>query len=223
MNSLSNAILLTLFFPILAISIIVGFNFPLEFIRTSGENIPYKDVIFLVLAVMVFVVAVNRCVKRWMGLGMANKTNRFKFSTPISNERRIRVIVYTLLESLVLSVIALALYTLTPDSLPCVLAYGIFAVDNLLFLSIGNRKFRVSMSSKALLVADREVSVLYFNGLRKISISQQTLYFDYIKELQLSFPMNCLPDQERKAFVESLESVVDKEKVLLYNLGEWKK
>lgn len=223
MNSLSNAILLTLFFPILAISIIVGFNFPLEFIRTSGENIPYKDVIFLVLAVMVFVVAVNRCVKRWMGLGMANKTNRFKFSTPISTERRIRVIVYTLLESLVLSVIALALYTLTPDSLPCVLAYGIFAVDNLLFLSIGNRKFRVSMSSKALLVADREVSVLYFNGLRKISISQQTLYFDYIKELQLSFPMNCLPDQERKAFVESLESVVDKEKVLLYNLGEWKK
>jgi hypothetical protein len=223
MNSLSNAILLTLFFPILAISIIVGFNFPLEFIRTSGENIPYKDVIFLVLAVMVFVVAVNRCVKRWMGLGMANKTNRFKFSTPISKERRIRVIVYTLLESLVLSVIALALYTLTPDSLPCVLAYGIFAVDNLLFLSIGNRKFRVSMSSKALLVADREVSVLYFNGLRKISISQQTLYFDYIKELQLSFPMNCLPDQERKAFVESLESVVDKEKVLLYNLGEWKK
>jgi len=223
MNSLSNAILLTLFFPILAISIIVGFNFPLEFIRTSGENLPYKQLIFLTLALMVLIVSMNRSIKRWMGLSMANKTDRFRFSTPISKERRIRVVVYTLLESVVLIVIALGLFTLTDDSLPCALAYGIFAVDNVLFLLYGNRKFRVSMSSKALLVADREVSVLYFNGLRKISISQQTLYFDYIKELQLSFPMNCLPEPERKAFVIALEAMVDKEKVLLYNLGEWKK
>jgi hypothetical protein len=35
--------------------------------------------------------------------------------------------------------------------------------------------------------------------------------------------MNCLPEPERKAFVNALEVMVDKEKVLLYNLGEWKK
>jgi hypothetical protein len=35
--------------------------------------------------------------------------------------------------------------------------------------------------------------------------------------------MNCLPEPERKDFVNALEAMVDKEKVLLYNLGEWKK
>ena len=87
----------------------------------------------------------------------------------------------------------------------------------------GAKRFAIGLSSKAILVADREVTVIYYTGLRKVSISQQTLYFDYLESLQLSMPINVLPEQERANFVQNLEKVVDADKVLIQNLGPWRK
>lgn len=223
MNSFTNAVLLFFFIPIMGFTIFVGFNLPIDILRTSGEQLPYKILIFWTLGAMVGVISGFRSSKRWLGLYMVNQTSRFLYSQSVSKERRKRVVVYTILESLVLLAMGTALYVLTHQALPCAVFYWFFCLDNVIFIAIGYKRFRVSMSSKALLISDREVSVLYFSGLRKISISQQTFYFDYIKELQLSFPIDCIPLEARKDFVSSLDAVVDHNKVLLYNLGEWKK
>jgi hypothetical protein len=96
------------------------------------------------------------------------------------------------------------------------------AIDNLLFLIIGLPRFGVGLSKKAIIVADREVIVLYFSGLRKVSLSQQTLFFDYIQSLQLTFPVDCIPEEDRIEFLHNLEAVTDKDRVFIQNLGEWK-
>jgi hypothetical protein len=90
-----------------------------------------------------------------------------------------------------------------------------FAIEALIFLLINAKnKFRVGLSSKAILAVDREVILLYMEGLRQVSVSQQTIYFDYIKDLQLSFPTDCIEDEERNTFFENLKESVHRDKVL---------
>jgi hypothetical protein len=76
-----------------------------------------------------------------------------------------------------------------------------------------NHWFRIGLSSKALIVADREVTLLYFNGLRKVTIHQSSIYFDYIKGLQLSFPLDCIPEDRMDEFFQELEGSINKDKV----------
>jgi len=54
---------------------------------------------------------------------------------------------------------------------------------------------------------------LYLSGLRKVTIHQQTVFFEYIKDLQLAFPLNCIPKENQKEFKEQLEASVDRDKV----------
>ena len=222
MNRITNALLFFLFIPILALSIFIGFDLPLEILKTTGRSLPYKSVLFLGFALLVGIIGSNRSIKRWVGLFTIRQTTRFMFTTKSSAERKQRVVVYSLLESIVLALLALALYNLTQDSLICSLLYAVFAVDGLLFLIIGISSFGVGISSKAILVVDREVTVAFLSGLRKVSISQQTLYLDYLNGLQHTFPVNCIPDGDKSAFILTLESVTNRDRVLIQNLSTWK-
>lgn len=222
MNRLTNSFLLVLFFPALALAIFVGFDFPLEFIRTSGANLPYKEYMFGGLALLMAILAANRSIRRWVALYTIRQTDGFVFHTKVSNERRKRVIVYTILEAGILTAVGAALYILSSESVLCSAVFLLSAMDNLFFLLFGLPRFGVGLSKKAIIVADREVIVLYFSGLRKVSLSQQTLFFDYIQALQLTFPVDCIPAEDRKEFLHNLEAVTDKDRVFIQNLGEWK-
>ena len=96
-------------------------------------------------------------------------------------------------------------------------AYLILALDTILFPLINGKEFRVGLSSKAILVADREIVLIYLNGLRKVSVSQQTIYFDYIEELQLSFPLDCIEPGQKTEFFEALEGQIDRDRVLFHH------
>ena len=63
-------------------------------------------------------------------------------------------------------------------------------------------------------MADREVLLIYLNGLRKVSVSQQTVYFDYSETLQLSFPLDCIEEQQKANFFGALEGQIDRDRVL---------
>jgi hypothetical protein len=68
------------------------------------------------------------------------------------------------------------------------------------------------------LVADREVILIYLSGLRQVSISQQTVYFDYLENLQLTFPTDCVEENEREQFFNTLKEQVNRDKVLFKNV-----
>lgn len=203
-----------LLFPTMALTIFVGFDLPIEMIKISGNNLPYKEYIFLGLGMLIVIVIIRRSIRRWMGMSIVNKVKKFKWNAEVSKERKSRVRVYLLLEALVMTVVGIALYLVCETALsPCV-AFLIGALDSIIFAIAGsNGRYRVGISSKAVIVADREVILLYFTGLRKISAHQQTTYFDYIKGLQLSFPTDCIQEEEREEFLKVLEAQIDPNRV----------
>lgn len=212
MNRFINAVLL--FFTLITafIAIYVGFDLPVKMLRTTGAYIPYIDHVLLGLGVMILIIVLRRTYRRWMAIRIVSRTTKFKWNQSVSRERKYRVLTYSILEIVVYSFAAAGLYVLTERAWLPAAALAFAALDNLILIAL-TKKFRVGLSSKALVVADREVVVLYFKGLRKVSVHQQTVYFDYIKDLQLSFPLNCIDPAKKEEFFEILKSQMDPDKV----------
>lgn len=215
MNRFINAVLLFLFIPTLLVTIFVGFDLPIRILRTSGANLPYREEVLMGLGLFFFIILLRRSLRRWMGMRLVSRIEKFKWNTVVSAERKKRVVVYTILEGVIMGCAGLALYIIAPEAWTPALALGLGALDDFIFTLIGrgNNAWRIGLSSKALVIADREVVVLYFTGLRRVSIHQQSIYFDYIKGLQLSFPSDCIEDREREAFFKVLEEQFDPERV----------
>lgn len=214
MNKSINILLGVLLFPTMALAIFVGFDLPIEMFKISGNNLPYKDYIFLGLGLLITIVILRRSIRRWMGMRIVNQVKKFKWNAEVSRERKSRVRTYLLLEAMVMTAVGLALYAVCETALAPCIAFLIGAIDSIIFALAGSKgRYRVGISSKAVIVADREVILLYFTGLRKISAHQQTTYFDYIKGLQLSFPTDCIQDEEREEFLKVLEAQINPDRV----------
>lgn len=214
MNRSINLMLGFFLFPAMLIAIFVGFDLPIEFLRVSGHSLPYKSEIFLGFGLLFAILILRRSIRRWMGMRIVSKVKKFKWNAAVSKQRKVRVTTYLLLEAMVMLFVSIAFYNISVSALPIAIAFMIGVVDNLVFMMVGaNSRFRVGLSSKALIVADREVTLLYFTGLRRISLHQQTVYFDYIKGLQLSFPLDCIQEDMREEFFTQLEGQVDRDRV----------
>lgn len=201
----------------MALTIFVGYDMPIEFLKTSGSQLPYRFEAFLILGLLILIINVRRSIRRWMGMRLVNQTEKFKWNAPMGAERKKRIVVYNLLEALVMASAGLTLYYVTNEAWMPAIGFCFTTVDNIIFTFIGSRKdrFRAGITSKAVIVADRDVSLVYFGGLRKVSIHQTSIYFDYIKGLQLSFPTDCIEDSQKEIFFETLEQQVDRNKVFV--------
>jgi hypothetical protein len=214
MNKFINVLLGVILLPTTFIAIYVGLDLPIGFLKVSGNNLPYKEGIFLGLGLATTIIILRRAIRRWMGMRIVNQVKKFKWNAPVSASRKSRVQLYLSLEALVMTAMAIGLYSVSEDAVAPAIAYGIGALDNIVFaIAGGNDRYRVGISSKALIIADREVILLYFSGLRKVSAQQQTTYFDYIKGLQITFPTNCVRDENKEKFLEVLEAQLDKDRV----------
>ena len=215
MNSFINILLLLVSIATLFFSVFVRFDLPLEMFKTTAGQLPYRFEIFLGFGLMLLVISVRRTIRRWVGIRMVNQTEKFKWSGKISGSRRQRVIVYTIIESIIIFLIGSAFIILTKEAWVPAFVMIFFSIEGIIYLLINAKnKFRVGLSSKAILAVDREVILLYMEGLRQVSISQQTIYFDYIQDLQLSFPTDCIEESERNDFFENLKQSVNRDKVL---------
>lgn len=215
MNRFINALLLFILMPTMTFAIYVGFDLPIQGMRILGSEFPYKEYIFLGFGLIIFIINMRRSIRRWMGMSLVLKAERFKWNENISVPRKKRVATYAILESVLMILVAYSLYEVTPEAWAPAAAFFFAGIENMIFLFVGlaNKGFRVALSSKALIVADREVVVLYFTGLRKVSVHQQTIYFDYVKDLQLSFPSDCIEDASKEAFFNELRSQMNPDKV----------
>lgn len=215
MNRFINVLLIVLLAPTMLVTIFVGFDLPIQFLRVSGSELPYKEYVFLGLGLLILMINVRRSVRRWMGMYIVSKSKKFKWNHEVTSERKSRVVTYLVLEAVIFSTMAIGLYSVTNEAWMPAVGFLFPAIDNMIFMIVGLAKnaFRVGLSSKALIVADREVTLLYFTGLRKVSTHQQTIYFDYIKDLQLSFPLDCIPESMRKDFFDTLKQQVNTDKV----------
>ncbi len=212
MNKAINIILGIILIPTMFITIYVGLDVPIGFLRVSGANLPYREEILLGLGLLLFIIILRRSIRRWMGLRIVNQVSKFKWNAPVSDARKSRVRMYLIMEAVVMLSMAAGLYALTEQAIAPALAFLIGTIDNILF-AMSSSKYRVGLSSKALIIADREVILLYFTGLRKVSAHQQSTFFDYIKGLQITFPTNCVKDEDKAEFFAALEDQLDSDRV----------
>ena len=84
MNKSINILLGLLLFPTMALAIFVGFDLPIEMIKMSGNNLPYKDYIFLGLGLLILIVILRRSIRRWMGMRIVNQVKKFKWNAEVS-------------------------------------------------------------------------------------------------------------------------------------------
>lgn len=219
MNRFINAILLFVLFPTMLMTILIGFDISIDMfkIRTTGAQLPYRFEILLGLGLFILIVNVRRSIRRWMGMRLVNQIEKFKWNQPMSEERVKRVRTYNFLEGFVMLFIAVTLYIVSPEAWMPAIGFAFCTVDNIIFTLVGvsGKRFRAGITSKAVITADRDVNLVYFSGLRKVTIHQQSMFFDYIKELQLSFPIDCVKEEQRDDFFEVLENQLDRDKVFI--------
>lgn len=215
MNKFINSVLLFILFPTMLIAIYVGLDLPLAFLKVSGRNLPYKDELFLGIGLFVLMINVRRSVRRWVGMKIVNKKGKFKWNVPVSKERKKRVSTYLLLEAIVMLFAGGALYVVCKDAWMPAIGFAYVAFDNIIFSIVGIKRnaFRLGLSKKALVVSDRDVILMYFSGLQKVSVQQDSIFFDYAKGLQLSFPADCIPNDRKDEFFDELENLLDRDKV----------
>ena len=199
----------------MVLSIFVGFDLPIEFLKTSGQQLPYRFEAFLLLGIIFFVVIIRRSVQRWTGIKMVAQKAKYKWNVAMGKERKKYVYLYQYLEAFTMLFVGVAFYILCKEAIVPALALVFGFLDNVLFAILGQSKniYRVGLTTKAVVVADRDVKVLYLSGLRQVSVHQQSIYFDYIKDLQLHFPLNCIPEADQADFVQELKAIVNEDKV----------
>jgi hypothetical protein len=217
MNSFINLLLLLVSVPTLLVSVFVGFDLPVEFLHITANEIKYINEIYLVLGLLLLIIGLRRTIRRWMGVSMVKQQDKFVWNQPISSTRKNRVLVYNSLEALVFLSLLIAHLLLTTASFFIVFVYFVLLLDSIVFVLVNQNQFRVGLSSKAILVADREIILIYLNGLRKVSVSQQTIYFDYIEDLQLTFPLDCIQEAQKADFFGALEAQIDRDHVLFHH------
>ena len=215
MNKSINIFLILFLIPAIAFSIVVGFDITIEFLRTSGKYIPYQKTVFASFAGLFFLMGIRRSSKRWSGIRMVNQISKYQWNEPVDKQRVAQANMYLIIEALLHIMVSIVFLILTTKSIWVACVFFALGLDHLIFCIIGNAKklWRVGVTNKAVVVADRDFKVLYFSGLRKVSVHQQSVFFDYIKELQLSFPTQCIKPGNRQSFVAKLEEKVDREKV----------
>jgi hypothetical protein len=215
MNKFINILFLLLLIPIVALSIFVGFDLPIEILRTSGKYLPHQHIYFLSFAILFFILGARRSMRRWIGVRMVNKKEKFQWNEEIDKKRKSQVNMYLIIEGILHLLIAMTFVLLTPKALVMACVFLALGLDHLLFCIFGNvfHLWRVGVTNKAVVVAERDFKVLYFSGLRKVSVHQQTLFFDYIKELQLAISIDNITPSNRSTFRNIIEEKVNRERV----------
>lgn len=215
MNKFINILLLLLMFPAMGLAIYVGFDLPVEFLKTTGQYIPYKAEMFLGFGALFLIVGGRRSVRRWAGLRMVNQISRYQWNQPMGGKRLRQAGMYLNLEAVLHFFIAISTYAITPQSCPVSLAIFLLGLDHLVFEIYGRtqNKFRVGITKNAIVVADRDVKIIYYTGLRQVSTHQQSLFFDYIKELQIAIPIDSIAPENRSSFRQAVEANVDRDRV----------
>jgi len=215
MNKFINVLLIFVGLPIMLYTIYVGFDLPIGFMNMTGSELPYRFETFLVMGLLLLIINLRRSIRRWMGLRLVNQTDKFKWNSTMSSERITRVNMYNAMEAVIMAFFGVGLYVVSPEAWMPMIGLLFGSADNIIFSIYGTskHKYRTGLTSKALVIADRDVIVIYFKGLRKVSAQQQSIYFDFVKDLQLSFPTNCIKYAEQPAFFDALKSTVDQEKV----------
>ncbi len=199
------------------IALAIGLNedFTILGYTIEGEEFAYGELSFAICAGIILVLGGFKAVRKWMGLRLVAQSEKFSFISPISSARKKRVRLYNVLEILFLTLWGGLFLFLTSAAWPLAVVLLLFASEHMLnsIIGLAGNKYRIGITNKAILRVDREVDVVYFKGLQKISVQQQSIFFEYINGLVLHLPIDALPSEELANFDTQLRQKINPEHV----------
>lgn len=190
---------------------------PINFLRVTGQELPYKQTVFICVAALYLFIGGRRSLQRWMGISLVRNVKKYQWNIPIGNERKSRVLFYLYLECFVHVAMGIVFYSLATDALPVVIALFALGIDHLLYALAGKvfNLFRIGITKSALVIVDRDIRVIYFSGLRKISTQQHLLFFHYLNDMEMNVSYDAIPKEEMNKFKEVLVDQINEERVYL--------
>lgn len=176
---------------------------------------PYTVYIYAVVAGFILLIGGSRAARKWSGIKIVNRVDKFIFNQPISKDRKNLVRVHSLTEILAYILFAWLFYKFSEQALVVTLVFVLLMVNAILNLFMGNRKdkYRIGLTRKAIIQVDREVKPIYFKGLKRISMIQDEVFFEYINDLVLDIQLSTIPEEKRGEFLDLLRKTVDESKV----------
>lgn len=217
MNRFVNSVMLFIAFVTFILAVFVGRDLPIGFMRLTGQFLPYKEVYFIVLAALMLVIGGRRSVRRWTGILMVRKKERYQLNFPVGKGRRSRALFYLIVEGFVHFIMALMIMFFTKYAFPVFLVLVFLGIDHFMYAIIGRftNAFRVGITKAAVVTVDRDVRVVYFSALRRVSVFQHEIYFEYIHDFVLDIPANAIDDEHKEAFKETLVKQLNPKKVFV--------
>ena len=217
MNKFFNLWIIIITVVSLPFTLAVGLNedFHIFGYKVQGIEFEYKFITFSIIASLLFLLGALKATKKWMGLNVTRQKHRFIYTAFISDERKLRVLLYNSIEIIFLAIFGGFFFYISDDTLYIGLIFFILTGEHFIntILGIHKKYYRIGITKKAIIRVDREIDLIYFKGLQKITKHQQTLYFDYPDNLVLHFPLNVIPDDQHKTFYATLKEQVDPNKV----------
>src|SRR5690554_206208 len=186
------------------------------------DEFEYTQLVFGISGGLILLLGLMRSSRKWSGIRVVNQIDRFQFNTAISQERKQRVILNNGIEIVGFFLIAVVFTVFSKDAVFISLIFVIFIIDSVVntIRGLTGKKYRVGMTKKAIVSVDREVITIYFKGLKHISIDKEQLYFEYINDLVLDFPLSNIPTEKQEEFMRLLRNNVDETKVYFSGFEE---
>ncbi len=218
MNKIYNTWIFIISLLTLPFAFAVGLNevFGVFGLKIHGDQFEYKELVFGISAGLIFLLGVTRSSRKWSGITIVNQTDRFLFNCGISPERKQRVIMNNSIEIVGFFLIGLVFIIFSKDAVFISLIFLIFIVDSVIntLRGIVGGKYRVGMTKKAIVAVDREVVAIYFKGLKRVTITNNQLFFEYNNnDLVLDFQLNTVPPERLEEFMRLLRLNVDDKQV----------
>lgn len=175
----------------------------------------YNEYIYAVAAGLILLFGGSRAARKWSGIKIVNRIDKFTFSKPISKERKDLVRVHSLTEIIGYILLGSLFISFSEQAIIISIVFLLLILDSILnlFLGIWKGKYRIGLTRKAVLQVDREVKPIYFKGLKRISRVQDEIFFEYVNDLVLDMQLSTIPEENRDEFLHVLKETVDESKV----------
>ncbi len=164
-----------------------------------------------------------RIQRRWTGIKDIKSFNKFVYKTPLSKKAKAMVVMFSAMELIFLSFfVGLFVKELPFDVdqvlLPIIVVLVIIIVEIIIFTVYAFKSKNIlimGVNKNLIAFFDREIHIVYFDGLQRISVYQNRLHFKYKLDLNIFVEIDYIPQENLIDFKKSLESVLLKKEVFI--------
>lgn len=214
MNKFVNFLSVIILIPsaFLAFAIKEGLEFWPE---KNAADIPYKTQIYTGVFAFILLINLFRVYQKWSVLRAFWKIESFQIKVPVEKSWYTSKSVSNWLEA----VFALAFGYFFVQNAEWTRNLGlillIFGLENIFYVIWVRSKnlYAVAVNKKALILLDRQLNGYYFHGLRKMEKDFDQIYFEYMNDLQLKFPLKSLSKEDQKVVVAKVLENINQDKV----------